>query len=80
MREKKIDFWGIATSYPEGCTGAVAEISLAPERIAKLVDSIRITRETGSAAVAHMQQLAGKISFAESSIMGRLGKPAMRET
>ena len=74
----KVEFLRVTAALLGGSDGAIAELSLAPERIRKWVAPLFQTREAGTASLAHMQKFAGKLSIALTATMGRFGKSAMK--
>ena len=70
----KIEFWGLAATFPGRDVWTVAELPLAPEMIRTLAKLIHRTRPTGAASVEYMQKRAGEPSFALDAKMGRFGR------
>ena len=56
----------------------MASLSLSQEKILKLVKMIEELSCQHSAALAHLQKLAGKLRFTQTAIMGRFGRAALR--
>ena len=65
----KIEFFRTAAASPGDDIWAVAELSLAPKRVRKLVKRMHKARPAGVASVEYRQKGAGKPSFAQNAIM-----------
>ena len=60
----KVGFLGLTATFLGDGGVAIAEFSLAPERVQKLAKLLRQTREAFTASVARVRKFAGKLPVA----------------
>ena len=73
-----LEFLGLIISFRNDGSPILASLSLSPEKIRKLVEMIEALSSQNSVALAHLQKLAGRLCFTQTSIMGRFGRAALR--
>ena len=73
-----IEFLGLAMSFRTDEGPILASLSLWQEKILKLVRMIEKLSCQHSAALAHLQKLAGRLCFTQTAITGRSGRAALR--
>ena len=59
-------------------SGCEAQLSISPERVEKAQGEIKKTIDGKEARLAQMRKLEGKLNFAQTSVMGKVGRAAMR--
>ena len=72
----RIEFSGLTSTVASDKAGKTAEFLSSIGRIDRLVALLGQTGEAGTASVAHMREVAFKLSRAHAAIMGRFGKSA----
>ena len=73
-----LEFLGLTISFRNDGSPVLASLSLSPEKNSKLVEMIEALSRQKSAALAHVQKLAGRLCFTQTAIMGRFGRAALR--
>ena len=73
-----LEFLGLAASFRDDRGDEMACQALPETGIKKLVEIAEDFAEQDSAALATLQQLAGKLPFTRTSIMGRFGRAALQ--
>ena len=73
-----LEFLGLTISFRNDGSPTLASLSLSHEKIQKLVEMIEALSSQHSAALAHVQKLAGRLCFTQTAIMGRFGRAALR--
>ena len=73
-----LEFLGLTISFRNDGSSTLASLSLSPEKIQKLVEMIEALSSQHSAALAHLQKLAGRLCFTQTAIMSRFGRAALR--
>ena len=72
----KIEVLGLTATCPSDGGLTIADPSPAPEKVRRSVKLLHQTPVAGGASIAHMQELAGKLSFNQTATIGRLGRSA----
>ena len=72
-----LEFSGLEIIFRCECEGTIASLSLSNERIQKLVATADEMRGQEGASLAPLRKLAGKLRFAQRTVMGRSGRSSL---
>ena len=72
-----LEFLGLVISFRGDGGPVLASLSLAGEKIQKLVEMIEELASQHAASLARLQKFAGRLRFTQTAIMGRFGRAAL---
>lgn len=75
---RELDLSGFLICFRSGDGQVIPSLSLSKESIEKVVALVKNMKMEGSAPLASLQKLAGKLNFAPRAIMGRFGMAATK--
>ena len=73
-----LEFLGAAIHFLIARSRCVAQLSIPPDRVEKLIREIKQITEQKQVSLPQLQRLVGKLNFAQTSTMGKTGRVAMR--
>ena len=74
----RIEFLGVTVDFRMIKEECEAQLSLSHERVQKMVHEIKAILQEKEIFLAQMQKLVGKLNFAQTAVMGKVGRVALR--
>ena len=73
-----MDLVGVTVCFVIADSGCEAHLSISPDRVEQLYDDIEKMLGRLGAFLAHMQKLVGEFYFPRTTVMGKMGRVALR--
>ena len=74
----RIEFLGVTADFRMIKEESEAQLSLPPERVRKTTQKMKAILKEKEIFLAQMQKLVGKLNFAQTAVMGKVGRVALR--